>query len=613
MSEVSASLPPTSSEETEGAHRPRIVVLVTLLIVLVAAAYANAVSNGFVYDDLPLVLKNPEIRSLSNIPQMVGITAQGLELRARWTRMVTHALEYNAAGTWAPLYHLNNIVLHALVVWILFALWLALCKDAWVAFWAAAIFAVHPLNTEVVAHIAGRRDLLAAFFGLGGILLMLRHGQIGGAWRLVAALGAFYLAAFSKEVALLAPAVWVVIDLYKRYMAAREHASRRNWIAQAVCERGVLYAVLAVFSVGMGSVLLISSEKSIGLSGSPGFYETAGSGLSLLERLRVIGLGLRLAIFPVGQSVDYSFDALNLEGTGWSALAFVDLTLLAAGLALTAWAIYRRRLGGLAGLWFVLFYLPHAGLVSWHETFAERFLYLPIAGLCLALAWFGVMQARRLGQMGTPAWVAGAVVVSLLGFGTVQRNTVWESSRTLWQSAVERYPNCARAQKAHADVLLADGMPDLALEGYQRAVQILPRYRDAHVGVAVAQTARLKLNDALATLEDILAQWPNEPKAWNLRGYILQTMGRNDEALEAYRRSVECDPLFADGYNNMALLYVERGDVPTAIKMYHRALEHDPSLVVALRNLAIIYREGYGDAELARHYEARAERLSQKR
>jgi superkiller protein 3 len=144
-------------------------------------------------------------------------------------------------------------------------------------------------------------------------------------------------------------------------------------------------------------------------------------------------------------------------------------------------------------------------------------------------------------------------------------------------------------------------------------VQILPRFRDAHVAVAVAQTARLKLNDALEKLDNVLAMWPNEPKAWNLRGYILQTLGRNEDALQAYQRSVECDPQFADGYNNMALLYVERGDVPTAIKMYHRALENDPSLVVALKNLAIIYREAYGNAELAQDYEARAERLSGRR
>ena len=97
--------------------------------------------------------------------------------------------------------------------------------------------------------------------------------------------------------------------------------------------------------------------------------------------------------------------------------------------------------------------------------------------------------------------------------------------------------------------------------------------------------------------------------ALNLKGFIYQSLGHPDEAIEAYRGSVQSDPTFAHGYNNLGQLYVEQGDIETAIEMYKTAIEHDPSLAAAYWNLSIVYRHGLEDEEQAAFYEEKAVQL----
>jgi tetratricopeptide (TPR) repeat protein len=225
--------------------------------------------------------------------------------------------------------------------------------------------------------------------------------------------------------------------------------------------------------------------------------------------------------------------------------------------------------------------------------------------MCAALAAGGVHLARTRSLAPLLA-AAGILALGLLGSATFARNQVWGGKEQLWKSAVERYPDCARPHKALADFYMEDARIGEALEHYEQAVKILPAYRDAHVGVARAQVARMDLGQAMKTVDGIIERWPDDPKAWNLKGYIYQTVDNPERAMEAYQRAVEKDPKFAEGYNNLAQLYAAKGDVESAIRMYNTALEHDPSMVVALRNLAVIYGQALGNREKADWYEQRA-------
>lgn len=589
--------------------RPRFAMLVLLL--LSALAYVNTTFHPFVYDDLGLVLKNPRIRSLSNLPALVGVGVEGPGLRARWTRDVAYALEYSLAGPSPPLYHVTNILLHGCAGILIFLLVLRLARNPALGFWTAALFILHPIGTDVVAQISGRREILATLFSLA-VLLAFAPRPRGGAWlRYSAAFFALYLGVFSKEMAIMAPLLVPFLDLYTfsaggsgaalswvRSMGRPAHELlRRNWR---------LYSLLAAAMLVVGCARLFLAEGGADLHGSAGFYETRLGGLTILERLRLMGLGVRLLLLPLGLSPDYSYDALGFAARTSSPIALVDLALFALALTATVLGLRRRSWIGLGGIWYFLFYLPTSGILPWHEIFAERFLYLPSIGFELALASGLVALERRSRALGR---ASGILLLCVLATATVLRNETWSTPERLWEDAVARYPSCARAHKALADQYLAGGGAREALDHYRAAVEILPPYRDARVGIGASLAALGRPAEAASEYEEVLRLWPEEAKALNDLGLLYEVQGRSDEALQLFRRAVRSDPDLPEPYNNMGRIYAETGQLDLALRMFEMAIERDPALVVALRNLAAIYRYGRHDESAAKRYDDRVRDL----
>ncbi|MCP3978579.1 MAG: tetratricopeptide repeat protein [bacterium] len=585
------------------------------LVVLVGLVYANAVNHPFLYDDSMLVVKNPEIRSLDNFPQYLGFDEEGFTLRTRWTRLVTHALEYKAVGLWAPLYHLDNIILHALAALFVFAFVTSLSRDRLLGWWSAALFAVHPINTEVVAHVSGRRGLLAALFSIGALWLLMRYVRSGGWWRVALGVVCLYLGVFSKELALLAPIAFVLAAVYARFYSTQgdADASRASsgWVDAIkgfLVERKILVGGLAALTAGFAfAILRFGRGMGGGLAGSPSFYDITDNSLGLLDHLRLAGFGLRMLILPLSQTHDYSYDAFGFVSGGFNAMYWVDILVLAAAGVATFFGLRAKNWIGFAGLWFCIFFLPHMGIIPWHEIFAERFLYMASIGVCVGVASI-LVRLIRSESTAQFAKIAGVVVLLLLGTGTFLRNGVWKSDKALWSSAVEAYPRAAKAHKALADFYVNhEQRTDLATRHYDEAIAILPIYRDAYIGRAMVLVARNKFGDALDSLDKTLEMWPDEPKALNLKGYVKYTLGDVDAAKALYEAAVEADPKFVRGYNNLAQIYAEENDLDTAIQMYEKAIELDPSFYTALLNLAQIYRHGLEDESMAMWYEERAE------
>ena len=51
-----------------------------------------------------------------------------------------------------------------------------------------------------------------------------------------------------------------------------------------------------------------------------------------------------------------------------------------------------------------------------------------------------------------------------------------------------------------------------------------------------------KFEDALGFFEQALLLNQNDPELWNYKGVALRSMGRYDEALECFNKSLELDP-----------------------------------------------------------------------
>src|SRR2546428_3966720 len=158
---------------------------VLLIIIAVFACYAPALKNGFVWDDTALILRDPLIRSWRLIPEgfnhflFVDATASDFY---RPLQRLSYTFDYAAFAFQPGGYHLVSIFWHALaaVALLFFADELLLAFGVeqrirrWVAFSAALIWTIHPVQSAAVVYVSGRADPMAAAFGFFGLYLIFR-------------------------------------------------------------------------------------------------------------------------------------------------------------------------------------------------------------------------------------------------------------------------------------------------------------------------------------------------------------------------------------------------------------------------------------------------------
>lgn len=139
-----------------------------------------------------------------------------------------------------------------------------------------------------------------------------------------------------------------------------------------------------------------------------------------------------------------------------------------------------------------------------------------------------------------------------------------------------------------AEVLVSNGDYENAIRLYDRALAsnttmlkksdaILYLYRDK--GYALIKLGRY--NEAIATLDEGLAEYPGDAMLWNNKGYALKSLGKTQDALTAYDKSIGFDRNYTNAYINRGDLLSQMGRYPEAVDDYTRANETDPFNVAA--------------------------------
>jgi tetratricopeptide (TPR) repeat protein len=386
--------------------------LLVLLALAVGIVFLNGLKGEFLYDDRPYVTKNPQVTEGQSAfknttppgrPEL-GLYRPIFVLTLRWN--------YLAGGLKPSLFHSTNVLIHLLVVWALYFLVKRLSGDRPGAFLAALLFAVHPAHIEAVTWIVGRAELLSCLFCL---LAALSHFRAGLPFRLLETL-CFALAVLSKENALVFPLVLWLLDRFsgERVTTWKSYGFHLAIIAAVLALR---YAVLGRLSPAIETAPFKES----------GLLERGVAAISSL------GEYLKLFIFPYPLKIFYHISEIRYPN-------LLRIVLLLLFLAMVIPAL--RRKSPLAGwlLWMPAALLPVLNLVPIGSVFAERFFYLPSAGICAAAglavaALIGKEHART--RTHKALWLPVAFV---LGFGilSILRNPVFNSSYDLWKDAVRK-------------------------------------------------------------------------------------------------------------------------------------------------------------------------------
>ncbi len=442
------------------------------LAAIAFVVYFNSLSAGFPLDSLFAAQQDARIQS-ATAANLKAIFTQDYWyplFRSGLFRPVTtltflfnHAILGNGANPAG--YHAINLLLHIGNAWLVFAIALRLLSQPWTAFYAAALWTAHPVNTEAVANLVGRADELAAMAVLGGLLIYIRSGALEGRKRWTAAAALFAVSAFglfSKEVAIVLIAMMALWDLVRGPNSWREWmTSRWPYYAAVLLSAATFFAARAcVFGPAPSSEFPMVDNPLI----------AAPFWMARLTACKILLLDLGLLIFPWALSSDRSYNQIPAV-SGFDAAAWGGLLIAVAVLAVV---IARRRkdpaLFWCAGF-FAIALLPSSNLaILVGSIMAERFLYLPAAAFAIAAT---VLISRSPVAARLPLILG--VVIALFGVRAIARNADWQDDYALAAHDVPVSPGSFKLHSLLAQALVekSPANVDQALPEAERAWEIV--------------------------------------------------------------------------------------------------------------------------------------------
>jgi protein O-mannosyl-transferase len=512
------------------------------------AAYANALTAGFVYDDVPSIVRNAALRD----PGSFLPGRAGYELRPnRAVGYLSFALDERLHGLDPAWFHATNVAIHVATALLVLALVRLLFRTRRlrdsrlaplapsIAFAAALLFVAHPLCTQAVTYVVQRLTSLAALLYLAALVLYLR-ARLGGfrpaavAWY-AGALAAAVLATKTKEIAFTLPAALILCEAL--------FVDGPLWIRTLLLAPFVAVAALipaTLVALGKPTAEILADAAS-----ATAVQTSVGRLDYLATQLDVVARYLRLLALPVGQNVDPDVPV---------ATSYLEPRVLAGGAVLAALAtaavILARRAGrarepalllpafGIA--WFFLAASVESSVIPIVDPMNEQRAYLPSVGIFLAaatgIAW---VAARWSPRRAAAAVVAVAIALGgTLAVATHLRNEAWQSELTLWSDAATKSPRKPRPLNNLGAALSEAGRPREAAEAFAAAIRANPQHAEAYYNLG---RLRLGAQDGLG------------------------------EAIRLFQTALSLRPDYVDAYANLAGAYVRAGRPDAAVRVIEGA------------------------------------------
>ena len=485
-------------------------------------AYGPALRGEFLFDDANL----PFAQNNFNPPLSLMLSG------ARKLLMLSYWVNARISQDDPFSYHATGVLIHAISAALVFLIVRKLLEWSqsavewrdWLAGFAAALFLLHPAQTEAVAYIAGRSEALSAMFFFAAFTVFLYRRAAEIRWIESALVLLLFLAALlSKEQTMVLPALLLLTD-YWWNPGFSIAGIRRNWR---------VYVPLAVGAVlGLAVIWRVIQTA-----------ETAGFQLKdftwyqyFFTQCRALFVYMGIFLFPFRLNADWNFP---ISYTVLQHGAIVGL-LAMVSMAVVAWHFRRRLpLATFGFLTYLVLMAPTSSILPIQDAVAERRLYFSMLGLLLIV----VDLVSRIKVDRRKLAYAGAAVLLVATIATHARADVWSGPVQLWEDTVAKSPDKFRARFQL---------------GY--AYYLGQRY-DA----AVAQFQKAALLPARATVEkvNLLVDW----------GLALEGAGHWNEGIEKLREAAAIEPT-AHIYSQIGMIYAKNDQYPPALE----ALDHAQTL-----------------------------------
>jgi Flp pilus assembly protein TadD len=589
---------------------PLLLAAVTFLV------YLPSLRSGFVYDARWEMDEEGFLTSISNLPAVLSLKVLGMDLMlaGRPGLLLFMMLIAAVCGKHPLGYHLCSNLLHAANVALLFILLRRLIakeatglaksvvlKAQLAAIAVTLIFALHPIAVEPVAAVSYASDLLVAFFLL--VALAAATGFRPKNFRVAMITGCIgtlccFAATTCKESGIAAPLLLIVYWLLFRYREAKA-----QWLL-------FLGAAITVAT----SFLMAAFHLAVPRPSPVPYLGGSFSQVFLIQpRLWVFMMGKLL--WPTHLSADYTLQ--NFSGLSIPA----SLLILAVVISLQVWLISKSRLGALGAAIYWLGLATVSNFVPLNRILADRFYYVPLAGVAMQMLAVLLMALRT-------AWVFRAAVVCLIGallpltLLTLTREAVFANDFSLWsdtlqvspfsstahtyfgwenaktghvyegiaefKKALEINPNDFLAHDNLGFALFQTGHVDEAITHYRKALETFPGFINVHANLGAALMQKGQLDEAMAQFQKILEIRPDNSDAYTGLGNVLLQKGKVEEAVAHYHKALEINPNNADARNDLGVAFFKKGQPDEAVAQFQEALRLKPDSTDARNNLASV-------------------------
>jgi protein O-mannosyl-transferase len=588
---VSKQPPAPSSDPASKTTRPASKRLLTVGISLVLflttlLVYTPVYNFGFVnFDDPEYVANNPHVRQ--------GLTTDGITWAATSTEganwfpatRLSHLLDVQIFNLQAGGHHFTNAFLHASATLCLFAFLLAATSAAWPSAFVAMLFAVHPLHVESVAWIAERKDVLSAFFWFLAL-----WGYVRGRYWLT--LLAFCLGLMSKPMVVTLPFVLFLLDM---------------WPLRQPLRTALRVKIPMLVLSAASAIAAYLGQKSGGA-----VREIGQIPLTLRVENAVVSYAAYIVdtFWPARLAVFYPYPH---RLPVWQ-IALAALLLL--GISIVVLRERRSRPYLAVGwLWYLGTLVPVIGLIQvGAQARADRYMYLPMVGLSIMLAW-GLREALKR-KVAISGAIAACLALAVLCEAQIQ---YWRNSETLFAHALDVTSGNYLAHHNLGVALAGDGHFPEAINQYQAALQLEPNAPNVQTDYGNALAKSGHMQEAIAQYQAALRTLPDSPITHNdLANAFAAIPERTPEAIAEYQIALRLKPDYEEARNNLAQVesrgaevqyntgvdLASSGKPEAAIPHFEEALRLKPDYVDAHNNLGVVLAGSRRVQEAISHFEA---------
>lgn len=550
-------------------------------------AYLPTWEAGYIWDD-PGHVTRADLRGVDGLGRIwfePGATQQYYPLlhSAFW-------LEHRLWGD-APLgYHLVNVLWHALAACLFGTLLRRLAVPG--AWFAALLFALHPVAVESVAWVSEQKNTLSLVLYLGAALAYLRFADARTPARYGLATLLFAGALATKTVTATLPAALLVVLAWRR---------------GAMPDRRDLLALLPWLTLGVAAGLHTAwfERDLIGARGED-------FDLSLLERGLLAGRILWFYLGKLAWPAELIFIYPRWEVSAsdpWQYLPAAGILVLVGALV-----VVRRRAGGALAA-FLLFAGTLVPVLGFLNVYPFRFSYVADhfqyhASLAMyALAGAAAMKLAP--KMPPPAFRTGtAALLLLLGVLTTLQSRTYRDAETLYRTTIAKNPDCWMAYNNLAIELADQGRLEEAVSLLGKALALRPDYAQAHNNIGDDLTRLGRAREAVGHLRRALELQPDYPEAHYNLGAALMELGRPGEGIASFEAALRLRPAYSAAARALGRALATEGPAERrqeALPLFERAVELAPQDAEARIDLGFYLLTQGRTAEALPHLRSAAE------